>query len=219
MHRLRNASLSLLAVALTAAVVADAASARGGHSSRGRKATAVLRTEPVQNPVQNQEKQATTEAVSTASQPAAGPAGATPTHDPSTNASGHLSEAALSAINLTSQLPSPPSAPAAAPTAAISAPADQVTAVAPLSSPVTTTILTAGGAVRVDSSSPTSTSPTEAAPSIAGGGGVSLTDCMGFWDAATHMTKAEWKAACVRSLHRLDEVSRELATTTPREKR
>ena len=40
--------------------------------------------------------------------------------------------------------------------------------VAPLSPPVTITVLTAGGTARTDSASPSSTSPTEAAPSIAG---------------------------------------------------
>jgi hypothetical protein len=32
---------------------------------------------------------------------------------------------------------------------------------------------------------------------------------MGFWDRGTHMTKGEWKAACVRSQQRLDGVTRE----------
>jgi len=54
-------------------------------------------------------------------------------------------------------------------------------------------------------SSPTSssTSPTEAAPSTAGGGGKSLQDCMAYWDRDTHLTKADWKAACARSINRL----------------
>jgi len=30
---------------------------------------------------------------------------------------------------------------------------------------------------------------------------------MEFWDSATHMTKAEWKAACERSVHRLDTIT------------
>ena len=205
MHRLRNASLALLAFALTAAVVADAASARGGHS-RGRMGTAALRS----GQVQNQQQRAPTQTLPTASQPAPGRASAAPTAaDP---APGHLSRAALSAINLTSQLPAAPSTPAAAPTPAIAAPAGQVQVIAPFSAPVTLPILTAGGAARVDSASPASTSPSEATPSIAGGGGLTLSDCMQFWDAATHMTKAEWKAACTRSMHRLDEVSRELST-------
>jgi len=33
-----------------------------------------------------------------------------------------------------------------------------------------------------------------------GGGGKTLADCMGFWDRETHMTKAEWKAACLRTM-------------------
>ena len=27
-----------------------------------------------------------------------------------------------------------------------------------------------------------------------------LADCMGFWDRETHMSKSEWKAACVRTM-------------------
>jgi hypothetical protein len=223
MHRLRNASLSLLAVALTAVVVTDAASGRGGHS-RGRMGAAALRT-----PAQSQQLQAptlTARPSPTGTVPATGALSVAPTLTAPTvsqsspvdpvRATGaltapreRLSPAASSALNLTSQLPAPPSAPTPAPTSAIAAPADQVQVIAPLSAPATTTILTAGGAARVDSSSPSSTSPSEATPSIAGGGGSSMADCMEFWEPATHMTKAEWKAACVRSMHRLDDVSRE----------
>jgi hypothetical protein len=49
-------------------------------------------------------------------------------------------------------------------------------------------------------------SPSESAPSKAGGGGKSLADCMGFWDAATHMTKVEWRAACRRSMKEFPDV-------------
>jgi len=31
-------------------------------------------------------------------------------------------------------------------------------------------------------------------------GGETLADCMGFWDRGTHMSKAEWKAACLRTM-------------------
>jgi hypothetical protein len=44
-------------------------------------------------------------------------------------------------------------------------------------------------------------------PSIPGGGGNSVKDCMGFWDAATHMSKQEWRAACERIQHRLDNIT------------
>jgi hypothetical protein len=37
-------------------------------------------------------------------------------------------------------------------------------------------------------------------------GGKSLADCMGFWDAATHMSKVEWRAACKRSMREFPNV-------------
>jgi hypothetical protein len=49
-------------------------------------------------------------------------------------------------------------------------------------------------------------SPSESAPSTPGGGGKSLADCMGFWDAATHMSKVEWRAACKRSMQEFPDV-------------
>ena len=60
-----------------------------------------------------------------------------------------------------------------------------------------------------------STSPTEAAPSTAGGGGKSMDDCMGYWDRDTHMTKAEWKGACARSINRLANLKVETVGLEP----
>ena len=40
----------------------------------------------------------------------------------------------------------------------------------------------------------------EQTPSQPGGGGKTLADCMGFWEPATHMTKTEWRAACLRTM-------------------
>jgi hypothetical protein len=80
--------------------------------------------------------------------------------------------------------------------------------IAPLSPPVTTTPL-AGGPVRIDklpSPSALSSSPSESAQSTAGGGGWGLTQCMAFWDRETHMSKSEWRGACQRSAHRLDNL-------------
>jgi hypothetical protein len=51
-----------------------------------------------------------------------------------------------------------------------------------------------------------SDSPSQAAPSTAGGGGRTLQDCLNFWDRQTHMTRSEWRAACERSLRRLDNL-------------
>jgi hypothetical protein len=101
----------------------------------------------------------------------------------------------------------PAAAPAPTPGAVIGAPTTQLQPIAPLSPPVTTTTLTAGGTARTDtltSSSGSSSSPSETAASTAGGGGKSLQDCMAFWDRDAHMTKAEWKGACSRSVHRLE---------------
>ena len=37
-----------------------------------------------------------------------------------------------------------------------------------------------------------------------GGGANTLASCMGFWDPATHMSKPEWRATCVRTLNGID---------------
>jgi hypothetical protein len=43
---------------------------------------------------------------------------------------------------------------------------------------------------------------------LQGGGRDTLEACIDFWDAATHMTKTEWKAACQRSIAHRDEIQR-----------
>jgi hypothetical protein len=96
----------------------------------------------------------------------------------------------------------PPSAPPdrVTPPSAIAAPMTDIAPVAPLSSQLQTQFAT-GGVVQPNLAlSPGSASPSESAPSAPGGGGKSLADCMGFWDRATHMTKVEWKAACLRTM-------------------
>jgi hypothetical protein len=50
-------------------------------------------------------------------------------------------------------------------------------------------------------------SPSQSALSAPGGGGNSISDCMGFWDSGTHMSKQEWKAACVRVQNRLANIA------------
>jgi hypothetical protein len=104
-------------------------------------------------------------------------------------------------------LPSPPSVLGAMPPSAIAPPLPELEPLAPLSPQLPTQFSTGGSATStlalspgVPSSTPNSTSPTEAAPSIPGGGGQTLADCMGFWDRETHMSKGEWKAACLRTM-------------------
>lgn len=48
-------------------------------------------------------------------------------------------------------------------------------------------------------------SPGQSSP---GGGGKSLAACMGFWDRATHMSKTEWRAACLRTMEENPSVAR-----------
>jgi len=63
-----------------------------------------------------------------------------------------------------------------------------------LSSTAVPTALPTGGSSGVPLSTP-------------GGGREGLAACLEFWDSATHMTKAEWKAACERSVHRLETIT------------
>jgi hypothetical protein len=102
----------------------------------------------------------------------------------------------------------PQTATTPAPPSAVGTPMTSPSPVAPLSPQLTTTPLT-GGTVRPDklpSPSTLSTSPSESAQSTAGGGGRTLEDCIKFWDRGTHMTKSEWRIACTRSQHRLDNL-------------
>lgn len=116
----------------------------------------------------------------------------------------------LSLSAVPTALPSTPVIPTpAVPTPALADPMPAFTPLAPPSPPVDPTVLSGGTVVRPDampSANANSASPSETAPSIAGGGGKSLQDCMGFWDKATHMSKPEWRAACVRSMAAFPDV-------------
>jgi hypothetical protein len=88
-----------------------------------------------------------------------------------------------------------------APLSEIAAPTPELAPIAPLSPQLQTQFSTGGVAQPNMALSPGgSSSASQSAPSTPGGGGKSLADCMGFWDRGTHMTKTEWKAACVRTM-------------------
>ena len=94
------------------------------------------------------------------------------------------------------------------PASLVGTPMTSAPPIAPLSPQLTTTPLS-GGTVRNDklpSPSALSTSPSESTQSTAGGGGWGLKECMRFWDRGTHMSKSEWRGACQRSAHRLDNL-------------
>ena len=83
-------------------------------------------------------------------------------------------------------------------------PTQQVPQVAPPSQQLPTQFSTGGTTQSNLALSPgASGTSSSAAPSAPGGGGKTLRDCMGFWEAATHMSKSEWKAACLRTMDRI----------------
>jgi hypothetical protein len=105
--------------------------------------------------------------------------------------------------------PSPQTTVTTPPPSAIGTPAQPQPPVAPLSPQAETTTPSGGGSARTDKSASTTTSGTttsagQPASSTPGGGGKTLQDCMGFWDKATHMTKQQWRDACLRVQSRLE---------------
>jgi hypothetical protein len=107
-------------------------------------------------------------------------------------------------------LPSPQAAPQPAPStaapppaSAIGTPAPQAPSIAPLSSQQSPSTPSSGGLPRQSTLALSPGSRSEAAPSAAGGGGRTLNDCMEFWEPTTHMTKQQWRAACKRTLGRI----------------
>ena len=89
-------------------------------------------------------------------------------------------------------------------------PGATVPPLSPMSPPLPSQFATGGGSSPNLALSPGtssgSASPSKSAPSKMGGGGKTLADCMGFWDAATHMSKVEWRAACKRSMKEFPSV-------------
>jgi len=95
--------------------------------------------------------------------------------------------------------PSPVSPSASAPTLQLGAPAARAPAIAPLSPQLPSQFAT-GGAAGSGNLALSPGSPGEQTPSAPGGGGKTLAACMGFWEKSTHMTKAEWRDACKRTM-------------------
>jgi len=119
--------------------------------------------------------------------------------------SGATSAAPRSLGSIGSTAPSAPSTSPTAPQSMVTSPAPSAPSVAPLS-PSLPSQFSTGGTTQNGATGQRSlalspgVSPSESAPSKPGGGGKSLQDCMGFWDRDTHMTKAEWRVACKRTM-------------------
>jgi hypothetical protein len=101
----------------------------------------------------------------------------------------------------TPSAPAPSTTQAPAPSATGS-PMQRAQPVAPLSPSLQTPSTSSGGSTRSSGVGGTG-SPSENVQSAPGGGGNTLQDCMNFWDSGTHMSKAEWRAACLRIQRRI----------------
>jgi hypothetical protein len=113
--------------------------------------------------------------------------------------------------------PSTPPPEIPTPTPAIGEPLAPLPPIAPLSPLLSTQFSGGGGPSQSDLAlSPGSSNPSTSTP---GGGGDTLQDCINFWDPGTHMTKAEWRAACTRTQHRLDDLDVENVDDTSGKKK
>jgi hypothetical protein len=87
-----------------------------------------------------------------------------------------------------------------------------------LSAPATdATPSSGGGTSKTTTGAAQQTSPSLNPPSTPGGGGKELQDCMNFWDRGTHMSKAQWRAACKRTLNRIETLKVETDTQTSKQ--
>jgi hypothetical protein len=176
--------LPALAVAATFALVltATVADARGGRSPGRRISGATL-----SNP-------GWTSAVTPSAVTTSAPVQAAQPTDPPAKPTVSLSTVGVIAV------PPPPPPPTAA--AQIGVPQTQLAPIAPLSIVTSTSNSTA-----VPTGLTTGGSSGVALPETPGGGREGLAACMEFWDSGTHMSKAEWKAACERSVNHLETIS------------
>jgi hypothetical protein len=96
----------------------------------------------------------------------------------------------------------PPAGVPATTTPTTAQPGSTVAPLSPMSDPLPNQFATEQGGGAAPNLDP----GTSSAPSKPGGGGKGLADCMGFWDAATHMSKGEWRAACKRSMKEFPDI-------------
>jgi hypothetical protein len=164
-------------------LTATAADARGGRSG-GRMRGFVARAPGSTSPDPSTSPASSTSPAATAPTQAVQPAAVPTKSEPTVN------------FSTVGTITPPPAPPAAAPTPQIAAPIPQLGAITPLSdSAAVPTAQATGGSSGV------------ALGETPGGGREGLQACMEFWDSATHMTKAEWKAACQRSTYRLQGIA------------
>jgi len=111
--------------------------------------------------------------------------------------------AAAASTSGASALPPPQQAPGPATAAS----AGELAPLAPLSPQLQTQLSSGGQTASNLALSPGGTATSSANAPSTPGGGATLQDCMNFWERATHMSKAEWRVACTRTLHGLENAT------------
>jgi hypothetical protein len=103
----------------------------------------------------------------------------------------------------------PPSATTTSPAPVIGRPLNQLNlGNAPLNQGATFLATPVGPLPPVPTTETTLTTGGSSGVLLQGGGLDTLEACIGFWDRLTHMTKAEWKVACQRSLAHREEIQK-----------
>ncbi len=197
-----------IAAAFALALMAGTAQARGGgHGGRVGHAGPPQAHAPAASAVVTaMPRTFATPAAANAAQPARASINTGTANTPATASS--LAQAIASSTEIDAAPPAP--VIAATPPSAIGDPMPELAPIAPLSPQLPEQVATSS-IVRPSLALAPGTSggsPSETAPSAPGGGGNTLAACMGFWDSGTHMTKAEWKAACARSIQEYPSVFR-----------
>src|SRR5262245_22277649 len=122
---------------------------------------------------------------------------------PSAPSTGSKSSPTQTPLSVSPSAPKPPSGQPS-----VGTPAPRPPKAAPLSPPPTTEFPgSSAGAKPAPGGQAGIGGSTSESPSRPGGGGDSVEACMGFWDAGTHMSKQEWRAACRRVENRLQNLS------------
>jgi hypothetical protein len=101
----------------------------------------------------------------------------------------------------------PPSTATTSPSPVIGRPLNQLNlGNTPLNQGATVLVTPVGPLPPVPTTVTTATSGGSSGIQLQGGGRDTLEGCISYWDRETHMTKAEWKAACQRSIAHREEI-------------
>jgi len=115
----------------------------------------------------------------------------------------------LGSVGVITAPPSSPSSATTSPSSVIGRPLNQLNqGTTPLNQADTLLTTPVGPLPPAPTTNTTQTSGGSSGIQLQGGGRDTLEGCIGFWDRATHMTKAEWKVACQRSIVHREEIQR-----------